>query len=64
MPEPDVATPGIVPHLSSTPGAVHRPGPEPGEHTATVLGKLLGLTDERIADLHQAGTIATGPRAG
>jgi formyl-CoA transferase len=35
-----LAVPGIVPRLSATPGAIHRPAPALGEHTAEVLAAL------------------------
>jgi crotonobetainyl-CoA:carnitine CoA-transferase CaiB-like acyl-CoA transferase len=54
---------GTVPTLGTpirTSGAPpFRPAPPPGlgEHTAAVLGELLGYSAERIADLRQAGVI-------
>ncbi len=43
-----VVAPGVVVKLSDTPGAIRRLGPEIGEHTATVYGELLGLTDAEL----------------
>jgi crotonobetainyl-CoA:carnitine CoA-transferase CaiB-like acyl-CoA transferase len=53
-----VAMPGIVPQMSATPGGVHQVGPEQGVHTVEVLRELLGLSDEEIAALTEAATIA------
>jgi CoA:oxalate CoA-transferase len=44
--------------LSRTPGGVHGPSPDVGEHTDDVLRELLGLPDEEIARLRDAGAIA------
>jgi formyl-CoA transferase/succinyl-CoA--D-citramalate CoA-transferase len=46
---------GIVPKFTATPGAVHFPGPRLGEHTEAVLTELLGLEDDDIARLVDAG---------
>jgi len=43
--------------LSETPGAVRSPAPLLGEHTDRVLRERLGLSDEEIARLHEAGAI-------
>jgi crotonobetainyl-CoA:carnitine CoA-transferase CaiB-like acyl-CoA transferase len=43
--------------LSETPGAVRSPAPLLGEHTDQVLRDRLGLGDEEIARLHNAGVI-------
>jgi len=43
--------------LSETPGAVRSPAPLLGEHTDRVLRERLGLSEEEIARLHEAGTI-------
>lgn len=53
-----VAMPGVFPHLSRTPGAVHQVGPESGDDTVGVLRELLGLDDSTIEALAEAGTIA------
>jgi formyl-CoA transferase len=45
--------PGIVPKLSSTPGAIRSPAPQLGEHTEEVL-KSLGYSGEEIARLRKA----------
>jgi len=45
-----------VPRFSDTPGAVHHLGPALGEHTDEVYRELLGLDDQRLAEL-RAGKI-------
>ncbi len=51
--------PGIPIKLSATPGAIRRPAPILGEHTAEVLGEWLGLSAEQIKALREEG--AFGP---
>src|SRR5687768_484522 len=48
---------GPVVRLSDTPGAVRRPAPLLGQHTAEVLREHLGLDDAEIARLRDAGAI-------
>jgi len=43
--------------MSRTPSQVVRPCPELGEHTDELLGTLLSLTPEQIANLRQSGII-------
>jgi crotonobetainyl-CoA:carnitine CoA-transferase CaiB-like acyl-CoA transferase len=43
--------------LSATPGRVDRPAPAIGEHTEEVLGRLVGLTDDRIEALDKMGVL-------
>jgi len=44
--------------LPGTDMAVRGPAPEVGEHTDEVLGELLDLDHEQVAELHRRGTIA------
>jgi crotonobetainyl-CoA:carnitine CoA-transferase CaiB-like acyl-CoA transferase len=48
---------GIVPHVSDNPGAIRWTGPAIGQHTDEVLGELLALGPERLADLRAGGAI-------
>jgi formyl-CoA transferase len=50
--------PAIVPKLSGTPGRTRWIGPALGEHTDAVLRELLGLGDEELDELSEAGVIA------
>ncbi len=52
-----VQVPGVVPKLSSTPGSVRTPAPRLGEDTLSIL-QGLGLTEQQIAGLRQAGVVA------
>lgn len=54
----EIGMPGVVPHLSETPGRIRHTGPEPGDHTVEVLRQLLDLDDDRIESLRAAGVIA------
>jgi formyl-CoA transferase len=47
----------VAPKLSATPGGVHRPGPELGEHNAEIYAQLLGMSEDRISDLLDRGII-------
>ncbi len=47
----------VAPRLSETPGAVRHVGPELGEHNDYVYGDVLDLSDERRAELKEAGII-------
>jgi formyl-CoA transferase len=49
--------PAIVPKLSATPGRTRWIGPALGEHTDTVQRELLGLGDEELDELDEAGVI-------
>ncbi|GAA0529139.1 CoA transferase [Saccharopolyspora subtropica] len=46
----EIRLPGVVPRLPGAPGAVRWAGPELGEHTDEVLGGLLGLSPDELAD--------------
>ena len=46
---------GIVARLTATPGALISPAPLLGQHTADVLGELLGLSEAELAALAAAG---------
>lgn len=47
----------VFPKLSATPGTVKWAGPGLGAHNDEIYKGLLGLTDDRLADLAEAGTI-------
>ncbi len=47
----------VAPRLSDTPGKVRHVGPALGEHNAYVYGEVLGLSEERQAELQAAGVI-------
>ncbi len=52
-----VEMPGIVPKLSSSPGAIRHRAPQLGEHTEPVLREA-GLDDAELAKLREKGVIA------
>ena len=64
----DVEQPGIGPYpmpglpldFGAAPREPTRPAPRLGEHTDLVLSEVLGLSDAKIARLHDAG-VAAGP---
>jgi formyl-CoA transferase len=47
----------VVPKLSDTPGEVRWVGPELGEHTDEVLRGVLGLDDDELSKLRDAGVV-------
>jgi formyl-CoA transferase len=50
--------PSVVPKFSATPGRVRWSAPwQPGAHNRDVLGGLLGLADDRIAQLRREGVV-------
>ena len=54
----EIGMPGVVPHMSATPGRIRHTGPEPGDHTVEVLRELLDLDDDSIDSLRTTGAIA------
>jgi succinyl-CoA---D-citramalate CoA-transferase len=52
-----VYMPGVVPHLSGTPGAIYSPAPEVGQHNDEIYRGLLKLGDEDMVRLRDAGAI-------
>lgn len=60
VPHPDLGAltmPGIVPKLSETPGKIAHPGPRIGADTFEVLGDLLALSPEELAEHAANGAI-------
>ncbi|MFW6203334.1 MAG: CaiB/BaiF CoA transferase family protein [Actinomycetota bacterium] len=53
----DMAMQDVFPRLSETPGRVGHPGPELGEHNDEVYRGLLGLADDEVTRLREAGVI-------
>jgi formyl-CoA transferase len=53
----EIRFPGVVPRVPGAPGDVRWAGPELGEHTDDVLGRVLGLDRERIAALRERGVV-------
>jgi crotonobetainyl-CoA:carnitine CoA-transferase CaiB-like acyl-CoA transferase len=53
----EIAVPNVVPRLSQTPGSIEWLGAPLGAHNREVFGELLGLSDERIAELSDKGVI-------
>ena len=47
----------VAPRLSDTPGRVRAPSPALGEHTAAVLGEVLGMDPGAVASLRAAGVV-------
>lgn len=52
-----VTMPGVFPRLSDSPGRVVHPGRECGQDTRRILKDRLGMRDEEIAALGEAGVI-------
>src|SRR5262249_54098073 len=60
----DYIGPGIVPKFSGTPCEVRWSAAwNEGSHNAEVYGGLLGLSDDAIAELSEAGVVGTSPSA-
>jgi crotonobetainyl-CoA:carnitine CoA-transferase CaiB-like acyl-CoA transferase len=55
--EEPVLHPGIVPHFSESPGDIHWPGSEIGQHSRMVLSELLGISDSVLDQLAAEGVI-------
>ncbi len=53
----DLQMQNVAPKLSLTPGAVHSPGPDLGQHNHEVLTGLLGYTDEQLTGMTEQGVI-------
>jgi formyl-CoA transferase len=53
----DLAMQNVVPKLSKTPGQVREPDPTLGQHTEEILKGLLGMSDEEIIQMAEAGVI-------
>ena len=49
--------PAIPPKLENTPGVTEWPGPEIGTHNLEIYGSFLGLSDNELARLKEAGII-------
>ncbi|WP_067857318.1 CaiB/BaiF CoA transferase family protein [Nocardia shimofusensis] len=47
----------VVPKLSATPGAIRHAGPTLGQHNDEVYREILGLGEDRIAALSEAGVL-------
>jgi formyl-CoA transferase len=53
----EIATPGVVPKLTRTPGAVEGLGPRHGQHNEAVYVDELGLDAATLADLGEEGVV-------
>lgn len=54
--------PGLAIHLSATPARIERPSPCFAEHNELVLREVLGLRDDEIRRLAEAGVLADTPQ--
>ncbi|HWR70027.1 MAG TPA: CoA transferase, partial [Dehalococcoidia bacterium] len=52
-----IPLPGVPIKMSGTPGAIEMPAPEVGEHNQEVYSRLLGFTNEQLAQLKAEGVI-------
>jgi len=53
----DVRVDGLPVHLSATDWEISRGGPCLGEHNDIVFGDILGLSEEEVDGLREAGAI-------
>jgi formyl-CoA transferase len=53
----ELAMQNVAPKLTRTPGSVRWPGPALGEHNEDVLKKLLGMSEDKMQSLYEAGVI-------
>jgi crotonobetainyl-CoA:carnitine CoA-transferase CaiB-like acyl-CoA transferase len=58
-----LAMQNVIAKLSATPGRISHPGPEIGEHNATVFEDELGLSQEELHRLERLGVLKTGAPA-
>ena len=61
-PDPDMGSlpmHHVVPRLTDTPGSIRTPAPRLGEHNREILAGL-GLTEDAMAELAQAGVLCSG----
>jgi len=52
---------GMYAQFSKTPGSIRMPAPCLGEHNQYVLGELLGMSQDEIAQLEEKGIIGNSP---
>ncbi len=52
-----VLHPGIAPHVVETPGVIRWPGPDVGAHNGEVFRELLGISEDKLAQLSREGVI-------
>ncbi|HUU02357.1 MAG TPA: CoA transferase [Myxococcota bacterium] len=53
----EIDVPGIPVKLSATPGEICKPCPDLGQDTAEALSRVLGLTEEQVAELVKDGVV-------
>ena len=53
----EVTMHGVVPHVVGNPGGVRSTGPELGKQTEEVLGEILSLDSDELAELRREGVI-------
>lgn len=53
--------PAMLPKLSATPGSTRWPGPRLGSHNTEVLGELLGMDEDQLAQLCAERVIGDSP---